>query len=587
MEQWFIKNKKADFKAIAGQLHISEVMARLIVNRNITGPEELKHYVEADITGLHSPRLMKDMDKAAAILMDKIREKKRIRIIGDYDVDGVMSVCILSTALNRLGALADYEIPDRVRDGYGINMDIVKAAGKDGIDTLLTCDNGIAAMEQVRYAKECGMTVIITDHHDLAYEDEGGERVYRVPEADAVVNPKQEDCSYPCKQICGAAVAFKLVQLLYEAVSPGGGEADELLEYAAIATICDVMDLVDENRILVKHGLAAVRNTSHIGLRALLKATGLEGKELRTDHIGFILGPCINASGRLESAKLGLEMLLASDAGEAEQAALRLTELNNERKSMTSRGLEEAVGIIEETAIHQDKVLVVYLPDCHESLAGIIAGRIRERYDKPAIVLTKGEREIKGSGRSIEADPMFDRLNECRDLLIRFGGHPMAAGLSLLEENIDLLRLKLNERPGLSDQDLFKKVTFDMVLPFDMATEELIGEFSMLEPFGKGNPKPLFALKHVILVRGSVLGSGKNVIRLSMKAGQDNRIYQGILFQKAEIFERFLTEKYGSRAVEDLYTGKACDLSVDIIFCPEINEYKQYKNVQMVIEHYR
>ena len=432
MEKWFIKNKKANFKVIADTFGISETLAKLVVNRDIKSNEELEAYLKPSLDHLHGPEKMKDMEKSCNLLMQKIQEGAKIRIVGDYDVDGVMATYILYTGLSKCGANVDFEIPERIKDGYGINISIIDAAIADGVDTILTCDNGIAAIEQVKHAKEQGLTVIITDHHDIPFVEEEGERTFLLPNADAVVNPKQHDCEYPFEGICGGVVAYKLVEHLYKKMGIAKEELTELLEFAAIATVCDVMDLVGENRDIVYFGLQQINKTTNLGLRALIDAAGITGKKIAVYHLGFVIGPCINASGRLESAKLALELFLSKEKNHAELLAKELKELNDDRKEMTLEGVEEAILKIEQEGLLEDKVLVVYLPSCHESLAGIIAGRIKERYHKPAIVLTKAHEGVKGSARSIEAYNMFEELTKCKDILTKFGGHPMAAGLSCL-----------------------------------------------------------------------------------------------------------------------------------------------------------
>lgn len=591
-ENWFIKNKAGDFEAIARKAGISPILARLLVNRGITEPEEACLYIQGDLSGLHSGFLLKDAEKASDILKDKIDGKKKIRIIGDYDVDGVMSVYILWTALRKAGALVDYAIPDRVRDGYGINKMLIEAAVKEQVDTILTCDNGIAALEEIKYAKKLGMTVIITDHHDISYDEtqlQEGERkrCYKLPEADAVVNAKRQDCRYPFEQICGAVTAYKVMEVFCEKYGKGKKDMEQFLEFAAIATVCDVMDLVGENRIIVKNGIDAIRETTNIGLNALIKAASIEKGKIGAYHMGFILGPCINASGRLETAEIALKLLMETNAEEAGFLAKQLKEMNDQRKQMTSQGVLNAKEVMEQEGHGEDQVLVLFLPDCHESLAGIIAGRIREEYNKPVFILTKAEKGVKGSGRSIPEYSMYDRLCECSRLLERFGGHPMAAGLSLLEENIDELRRELNVRSGLTKESLIPRVTFDMVLPLSCATKELVREISLLEPFGKGNGKPLFARKNIHLVKGTVLGAERNVLKLSLKEDGDNILFQGILFQKTEAFEQYIMEKYGEKSLKNLYSGKNVEICLDIVYSPGINEYKGRESIQLVIEHYR
>ena len=474
-ERWFIKNRKADYKSMSLKYGISELMSKLIINRDIFEDEIIKSYVTPEFNKLHNPREMKDLELAVNILKEKIITNKKIRIIGDYDVDGVISVYMLYTALKKCNANVDYEIPDRIKDGYGINEKIIKEAKDDGVDTILTCDNGISAIDQIKYAKELGLTVIVTDHHDIPFvEDENNKKIFLQSDADAILNPKQKDCNYKFKSLCGAGVAFKLIEVLYEEFNIDKEECYKLIEFLAIATVCDVVDLIDENRIFVKKGLEKINNTTNLGLGELIRENEIQDKTISVYHLGFIIGPCINASGRLDNAKKGLRLLLADEEDEAVHLAKELVKLNAERKDMTMKGVEDAIEIIEGTEIINDKVLVVYLPDIHESLAGIIAGRIRERYNAPTLIITKGEEFAKGSGRSIEEYNMFEKLLECKELLEKFGGHPMAAGLSIKEENIDKLREKLNENSMLKDEDLIKKIKIDCVLPLDQINFRVI-----------------------------------------------------------------------------------------------------------------
>lgn len=588
MEKWFIKNRKADFGTIAARFGISPILARLSVNRGMNSNEELEEYLHPSMEQLYNPMDLKDMEKTCDLLKRKIHEQQKIRIVGDYDVDGVMATYILYTGLTTCGANVDYEIPERIRDGYGINLSIIKKAKEDGIDTIITCDNGIAAIDQVKYAKELGMTIIITDHHDIGFKEEDGVREYLVPEADAVVNPKQEDCKYPFEGICGGMVAYKVIECMYEQYQVSEKKLQELITFAAIATVCDVMDLVQENRAIVKQGLEYIGHSQNIGLRALIEATGIGDKKISVYHLGFIIGPCINASGRLESAKMSLALFLEENPDKAKLMAKELKELNDERKEMTGVGVEEAIEYIEEKELEQDKVLLVYLPNCHESLAGIIAGRIKERYHKPTIVLTKAHEGVKGSARSIEEYNMFEELNQCKELLTKFGGHPMAAGLSLEEENIELLRSRLNNQTSLTEDDLIRKVSFDMVLPFSDVTMELIREISLLEPYGKGNVKPLFALKNVCVLKAMVLGKNKNVLKLTVAEEKNKNIrYVAMIFQNVDAFEALVVEKYGEEGLKAVYGGYNSNVQLDVIFYPEINEYNGIQTIQMMIQYYR
>jgi single-stranded-DNA-specific exonuclease RecJ len=587
MEKWFIKNKKANFSFIAKQFGISEVLAQLIVNRNITSNKELEEYINPSLKHLYMPGLLKDIDHACDILIDKIKEKKRIRIIGDYDVDGIMSTYILYSALHKCGAIVDYEIPDRIKDGYGINISIIKEANTEGIDTIITCDNGIAAYDEIAYAKELKQTVIITDHHDIPYIEENNDKKYIIPNADAVVNPKQEQCKYPFKYLCGAAVAFKLVEVLYEKFGIPNTEKLNFLEFVAIATVCDVMDLINENRIITKTGLKALQKTNNYGLKALIQETGLSDKEINIYHIGFVIGPCLNASGRLESAKLGLKMLLSENETEAKMLAKQMKELNDERKNLTAEGLEAAIHEIEESNLKSDKVLLVYLPDCHESLAGIIAGRIKERYYKPAIVLTNAEDGVKGSGRSIEGYNMFEELSKCKDLMTKFGGHPMAAGVSLNKDKVEELRTRLNAQTTLRDEYFDVRISADMVLSLEQISIGLIQEISLLEPFGRGNVKPLFAVKDIIIHKAMVLGKNRNTLKLSVKTKNSTVSYTAMLFGKVEEFEHYIVDKYDTQELENLYNGDTKNVLMDFIYYPSINEYNGYQNIQIIVQNYR
>lgn len=586
-KKWFIKKVDADYKTIATRFGISETLARLAVNRGIRSNEEMEVYLDPSIEQMNDPHALKDMEKACNILLEKIRDKKRIRIVGDYDVDGVMSVYILQEGLKTCGAYVDHEIPERVKDGYGINLSIIEAAYRDEIDTIITCDNGIAAYEQIKRAKELGITVIITDHHDVPYVMKDEEKQYIIPEADAVVNPKQMEEEYPFSGICGAVVAYKLIEVLFERFDRDKEELYRFLEFAAIATVCDVMDLKNENRAIVKLGLKRINETQNTGLKALLDQTQLSEKRVGVYHLGFIIGPCINASGRLETAKLGLSLFLETDRIKADAYAKQLKELNEERKEMTNQGLLLATELIENSTLLQDKVLVVYLCDCHESLAGIIAGRIKERYQRPAIVLTKVAEGVKGSARSIEEYNMFEELNRCKDLLTKFGGHPMAAGLSLEEDNIEILRKRLNEQTILSEEDFKEKIVFDMVLSLNQIDYSLVNEISLLEPFGKGNLRPLFALKQIKVIKAIVLGKNQNVLRLTITEENNPSSYTAMIFQNVDRFEEIISDKYGQESLQALYNGKQSEVMLDIIFYPEQNEFNGMKSLQIIIQDFQ
>ncbi len=585
MENWVIKNLKADFNLIMQECGISEVLARCLVNRGLTEPEEIKDFLYPSLEGLHDPFTLKDMEKACDILRKKIRGGLRIRIIGDYDVDGVVSTYILLRTLTLSGARVDYDIPDRIKDGYGINMRMVEEAREAGIDTLLTCDNGIVAMEQIRRAKEYGMTVIVTDHHSLLELEEGQ---ICLPEADAIINPKQPECTYPYKGLCGAAITYKLTQALLRDMDIPGKEVleEELLAYAAIATVCDVMELTDENRIIVKQGLALLRRTSNKGLQALMEACQIDREQLNTFHLGFVLGPCLNASGRLNTAKRGLELLLAEDEQKAAKLAAEVRSLNELRKDMTAENVEKAIQIIEEGPLPMDKVLVVYLKDCHESIAGIIAGRIRERYHRPAIILTDSEEGIKGSARSIEQYNMIEELVKQRELLTKVGGHPMAAGLSLQPGNIELLRQRLNACAPLTDEMLVPKVTIDILLPLGYLSEPLIGELRQLEPFGKGNEKPLFAEKELMIKSVFVIGKNSNGLRFLFENRYGKQL-EAVYFGDVNAFFNYIGATYGNEEVQKLKTGRGTSIKLTITYFPKINEYNGFKKIQLMIQNYR
>ncbi len=565
--KWMVYAKKADFDGLARQFGITPVTARIIRNRDVVGEEAVRRYLYGTRRDLYSPHLLKDADKAAEILLAKIAGGKWIRIVGDYDIDGVCSTYLLYTALKRLGAKVDYEIPDRIKDGYGINEQIIEAAAADGVDTVLTCDNGISAVPQMEYARQHGLTVVITDHHDIAQDADGKDIL---PWASAIVNPKQADCTYPWKEICGAVVAYKLIQILYERAGIPMREWEEMLEFAAIATVGDVMRLQDENRIIVKEGLKQIPRTKSIGLKLLVEKNNLDISNLSAYHIGFVIGPCLNAGGRLQTAKLALRLLLSRDAAEADELAQELKLLNDQRKDMTAQGLEQAVKQVEEH-FQNDKVLVVYLPDCHESLAGIIAGRLRERYNKPSFVITRSEDGVKGSGRSIEAYHMFASLCEVKELFTKFGGHPMAAGLSMAEEaDVERLRRQLNERAKLTEEDFIPKLWIDVPMPMDYVTEDFIHELELLEPFGNGNEKPQFAQKGLRIRSARVLGKNRNAVKLAVIT-PDGTPMDAMVFTDGDAF---LEEMGDSRVM-------------DAIYYPTINEYNGNRTIQAVVKEWK
>lgn len=569
MEKWMIYSKKADFQKIAEKFGIDPVIARLIRNRDVQDMEDIRFYLHGTLKELPSPWKMKDIDKAVEILKKKITQKKRIRIIGDYDIDGVTATCILLKGLSRLGADVDTYIPDRVKDGYGMHEQLIDKALEDRVDTILTCDNGIAAAEEIAYARKEGITVIITDHHDVPFRDTENGRMWIIPEADAVINPKQSDCPYPNKNICGAVVAWKLIWALYEASGIEKNEIWDFLEFAAIATVGDVMDLQGENRIIVKEGLKKLSNTSYKGLKALIRVNNLEGAEITAYHVGFVLGPCINASGRLDTAARALELLCADNLEMAMKLADDLYDLNQSRKAMTEQGKEQAIQTIENSQMNEDRVLVVYLPECHESLAGIIAGRIREVYNKPVFVLTKSSEGVKGSGRSIEAYSMYEELVKCRDLLTQFGGHPMAAGLSMEEKNVEAFRRRLNENCTLTEQELIPKIMIDVPMPISYLTKQLTEQLKVLEPFGKGNTKPLFAQKNLRAMGIRILGRNRNVAKMLLMDEHGNKI-DAVYFGEASEFVTFVQTHE----------------TISVTYYPEINVYQGREALQIVIKNY-
>ncbi len=589
--------KRADFDAISQKYHIDPVLARIIRNRDVVEDKDIDRFLNGTREHLYAPGLLKDMNRAVDILLEKIAQGKRIRIIGDYDIDGICSTYILFRGLSKCGAAVDTAIPHRIRDGYGLNENLIQEAYDAGTDTVLTCDNGIAAYEQTAFANSLGMTVIVTDHHEVPYEEKEGVRQYRVPEARAVVDPKQEDCGYPFPEICGAVVAYKLVlALLAKKEEMDWREAMEselgleLLELAAFATIGDVMELRDENRIIVKSGMELMKHTRNIGLKALMLATGTDAAHIKPYTIGFVLGPCLNATGRLDTAANALELFKAQDMEVAAVLAGDLKAMNDSRKELTLKGVEEAIRQIEDGGLDKDRVLVVYLPEVHESLAGIIAGRIREKYCKPVFVLTRAEDGVKGSGRSIDAFHMYDEMTKCKELFTKYGGHKLAAGLSLPEENVDVFRRRLNENCTLTDADFEEKVMIDVPMPMAYASIGFVREIARLEPFGNGNPKPQFAQKNVRFVGGRVLGANRNVGKYTV-ADEGGKKYEMIYFGDIEAFDAYAAEKYGAAAVDNLYhrgiQTAAEDIVLSVVYYPDINEYRGNVSLQMVMRYYQ
>ena len=571
MERWVLLRKGADFEAISKKFHISPRLASLIRNRDVIGDEAINQYLNGTIAELYDGMQMKGMPQAVEILTEKIRDREKIRVIGDYDCDGINATYILLEGLEKPGAKVDSDIPDRIKDGYGLNQHLIDRAHEDGIDTIITCDNGIAAAKEIEYGKALGMTIIVTDHHEVPYKENEAGRRYILPPADAVVDPRQEGCEYPFKGLCGAAVAYKLVEALCEANDQDVADLDYLLENVAIATVADVMDLTEENRILVKQGLEMLKRTSNLGLRALIQCIGLEGKKIQAYHIGFILAPCLNASGKLDTAKRALALLRAKTEREADMLAGDLKALNESRRDMTDRVVDEAMAKVERTDIRGDKVLVIYLPDCHESLAGLVAGRVRENYYRPVFVLTDSEDGVKGSGRSIESYSMYEELTGCGDLLTKFGGHPMAAGLSLDKENVEKFKRRLNDQCTLSEEELTEKVVIDMELPFAAITEHFIEELEYMEPFGKGNTKPVFAARGVAMQHVKIIGKNKNVAKATAIDAAGNRM-EAICFHDAQEFAERCERNNGK---------------MSITFYPGINEFRGERQIQIVITHYR
>lgn len=586
MDNWVVEMKKADFSGMAKLFGINRITARLLRNRGLIDENDIETYLHGDLTDLHNPYLMKDMDKAVKLLRQKILDNERIRIIGDYDIDGVNASYILLSALRRCGASVDTDIPDRIKDGYGINESLIMRAHEADVGVIITCDNGIAANAAVAYAKCLGMTVIVTDHHQVPYEETDGGRKYCLPEADAVIDPHRDDDTYPYKELCGAAISYKLMTALWGSYGIAEEEALPFIENVAVATVGDVVELTGENRILVKTGLAMLEHTNNLGFKSLMELCGITGRRLSTYDIGFVLGPCINAGGRLDTAKRALDLLCSLNKRDADIRAGDLKALNDSRKDMTARGFLQAVSQIEKTQLHSDKVLVVFLPECHESLAGIIAGRLRDKYSRPAFVLTRGETEVKGSGRSVEAYSMYDGLAKCGRLLTKYGGHPMAAGLSLKEADIDAFREAVNDGCTLSWKELAPKVVIDMPLPFSEITEELIDELRILEPCGKGNPQPLFALKNVSVRSLSIFGQKRNVCRMKL-VDEWNTVMTGIYFGGCDDFLAYLTDKFGDSTVDALLSGKSSEMHIDITFYPSVNEYRGSRNAQVVVRNYR
>lgn len=586
MANWYVSAKRADFDDIGKNFGISPVLARIIRNRDIIGEEEIRKYLHGGPDDYYDACLMKDMEKAVSLLWEKIRQKKRIRVIGDYDVDGICAACILKKGLKLCGAQVDSVIPHRIKDGYGINEQLIRDAVDEEIDTLITCDNGIAAREQIAFAADMGLTCIITDHHEVPYEMEGEEKQFIVPPADAVIDPKQPHCNYPNKNICGAAVAWKLIEKMWEGMAVDDQSRREILELAATATVCDVMVLLDENRILVKEGLKSMQNAANIGIRSLLKVHDINTSQLTAHHLGFIIGPCLNATGRLDTAKRALELLEEENEREAILKADELKKLNESRKEMTERGVEEAIRLVEEKGWERHPVLVVYLPDCHESLAGIIAGRLKEKYYRPTFVLTRSEDCVKGSGRSIEGYHMHEEMSRYKELFIRFGGHKLAAGFSIAEDKVDVLRDTLNQNCTLTTKDLEEKILIDVPLPLNRVTHGFLEELKLLEPFGMGNQKPVFAQKNLRFLSATLMGQNRNMARFLVEDEEKNRFLM-VLFRGWEAFKDDIQKKYGEDGLKALFEGSnRTSILLNVIYYPSVNSFRGRQEIQFILQNW-
>ena len=579
-------NKGADFKGIGNKFHIDPVTARIIRNREVIGDEEIHSFLAGTLQELPDVHLMQDLDLLVELLDQKINEKAKIRIIGDYDIDGVMSSYILYRALTKCGAQVDVAIPNRITDGYGLNRNLITEALECGVDTILTCDNGITAIEEIAYAKEAGMTVLVTDHHEIPFKDVDGKRIYMRSEADAIVNPHQKTCAFPYKNLCGAGVAWAVIVALYEKNNIEQKEAEELLEFVAFATVGDIMSLTGLNRILVREGLKRIHHTTNIGMRALISRCGLLPEQIDTYHFGFVLGPCINAAGRLDTARRALRLFISESPEEAAEVADELVILNEERKEMTRQGVEEAKQLVEEGGYENDPVLILYLPNVHESIAGIIAGRIREYYYRPTFILTKGEDGVKGSGRSTEEYSMYEQMCKCSDLLTKFGGHPMAAGLSLPEENVEAFRKQMNENCPFRAEEMVQTIHIDVPMPVDYVTNALVEEFSILAPFGKDNPKPVFADRNLKISRMWIVGKNQNVLRMTLISKQ-GRPLSAIYFGDIEAMQTYLMEQYGTQEVDKAFHGRENNMQISIVYSPKLNTYKDSETLQFEIQYYR
>lgn len=586
--KWMLRRCRKDIKAISKKSGISEITAQILANRGITNEKEIESFINPSIHKLLNPMLMKDMEKGTDIIYSSIKKNKNIAVYGDYDVDGVISTYILYCGLLRCGAKVKYHIPNRITEGYGININSVEQLKNEGIEVIITCDNGISAIDQVKRAKELEMTVVVTDHHDIPFSDlENGEKNFLIPEADAVIDPKQKECTYGFKQLCGAGVAFKFIQILYKKFGINEEEAYKFIEYAAIGTICDVVDLIGENRIIAKNGLEMINNTENLGIKALIKETMLEGKIINSYHVGFIIGPCINATGRLDSASVALELLLCRDSIRAEKLAKKLHELNIQRQHMTSDSLNAVVDEVENSDLKKDKVLVVYKDNIHESIAGIVAGRLKEKYNVPSIVITKSENQSKGSGRSIDGYNMFEELLKCKELMNKFGGHPLAAGLSIDTQNIDKLRRKLNENCKLTDEDIIPRIRIDKRLPLEDISFNVLEDIEKLQPFGKGNSAPVFGEKNIDVFKVYFLGKDKNVLKLFCRLKNSLKKIDAVDFNGGEKFKELILDTYGNKEGNKILNNDFHNVKMDFVFSPSINEFNGNKNIQIIIRDFR
>lgn len=585
-EKWLLRNKREEFQSLSKDMKENSLILRLLANRGISKKKSASLFLNGTINDMYDASLLKDLNKGVAIIKDAIEKGKKIVIYGDYDCDGVCSTAIFYKALKRLNANFSYHIPNRESEGYGMNLDRIKILKDEGAKVLLTCDNGIAAFDEVQYAKDIGLSVVITDHHDIPFVEKDGVKTEIIPNADAIINPKRKDCKYPFKNLCGAGVAFKFVQGLYKEFKIDIKESFEFLEYAAIATVCDVVDLLDENRIIVKKGLELINNTNNKGLKELIKVKKINDREISEYHFGFVIGPCINATGRLEIADISLELLITEDEERAKELAVKLNELNEKRQELTIESTEKVIEKVENDLKDEEKVIFVYEDSIHESIAGIVAGRVREKYNLPTIIMTKGSEMPKGSGRSIEEYNMFEELSKCKELIYKFGGHPMAAGLSVKEENLPILKKKLNDNCTLSEDDITKKIIIDASLNLEYIDFNIVDRLNDMRPFGKGNLSPMFAVKDILITRVIFMGKEKKFLRFKIKMNNGKTI-DGVNFNKYDYFKELFEEKYGEEGFLKLQDTGYCNFKMDILYYPEVNEFNGKKNIQLSIKSFR